>query len=329
MAPIIWQTLRALTPVEIAQRRDAQVADDLPPTVLNIASSERARIPILNETFFRHRDLVISKHNRFAPYPLHAHDFLELNYMLAGHAQEQVNGAPVSLGPGDLLLIDRGSRHAIDALGEGDLLINVLLHDPQLSIAHFDALLRQRNVRAAFERAQRTDAPPAGYVLYPAARTGELQATLQRLIEEYLQPRPLGETIMAAETTVLVAQLARGLADLPQPALTPAQTIAMTMLTAIQTDYAQVTLAQLADQLAYNRNYLSNLFRREVGQPFSQALTEERLLRARELIQTTRQPIRHVIAAVGLTNTSFFYSKYTACFGCTPAADREAGIPDL
>ncbi|WP_262315305.1 AraC family transcriptional regulator [Lacticaseibacillus parakribbianus] len=324
----VLHQLQALSPIEQQQRQSRQVADDIPPAALDLGLSETTNMPVLNDYFFRNRSIYVSKHNRFAAYPLHTHQFLELNYMLTGTAVEHVNGQRVVLQQGDLLLLDSGSRHAIEALGEGDLLINVLFRDQNISLDLLTRLQSQRSVLYDFLAKRVQPKQPRGFVRFAGTAQGEVQATLQRLITEYYQGRELADTILQAELTVLLAQLSR---NYPQPAakLTSGQALALRMLKAIHEDYAQVSLGGLATALNYNRNYLGNLFRREVGQTFSAALTQERLLRARDAIQTTEKPLRLIAQEVGLRNTSFFYTHYAAQFGHAPKVDRATGPSDL
>ncbi|WP_010012135.1 helix-turn-helix transcriptional regulator [Loigolactobacillus coryniformis] len=81
----------------------------------------------------------------------------------------------------------------------------------------------------------------------------------------------------------------------------------------------------LSNKYSYNKNYLSNLFHKVVGKTFSEALTEERLIHARESIQHTARPITVICHEVGFSNKSFFYHKYAEKFGCTPKEDRQLG----
>lgn len=65
----------------------------------------------------------------FADCPEHTHLFLEANYLLSGQATETVAGKDLALKAGDLLLLDVGTPHAIQALGKDDLLINLIFSE--------------------------------------------------------------------------------------------------------------------------------------------------------------------------------------------------------
>lgn len=103
--------------------------------------SRYAGLPRLtNDLFLANRSIYISKHNRYAPYPKHTHQFLELNYVLQGQCQQIINDTPYTFYEGDILLMDAGSAHAIEALGEDDLLINIVFKDTQISLKNLEEL---------------------------------------------------------------------------------------------------------------------------------------------------------------------------------------------
>jgi YesN/AraC family two-component response regulator len=167
------------------------------------------------------------------------------------------------------------------------------------------------------------------YLLFKnnGANNRDIRLTLDSLIEEYYRQREFADTIINAQLTVLIARLIRNY-QLPSAPVSPSQEIAIKILDDIRTHYRKLNLEELAQKYAYNKNYLSNLFRKEVGKPFSEVLTDERLLRAREMIQSTTKPIGDICHDVGIANKSFFYHKYADKFGHTPKEDRQNASPD-
>lgn len=95
---------------------------------------ENGSMELLNDYFFKNKDIYISKHNRFADYPYHTHQFLELNYMYSGSSEQVIEGNKETLHEGELLLLDSGCHHSIKATGEKDILINILFRDQQISL---------------------------------------------------------------------------------------------------------------------------------------------------------------------------------------------------
>ncbi|WP_125710607.1 AraC family transcriptional regulator [Lacticaseibacillus porcinae] len=319
----VLKSLQALTSVERQQQHSHMVADDIPPAAIDTLATSQTQMPVLNDYFFNNSSVSIRKHNRFADYPLHTHQFFEINYMLRGSADEVVDGQPLHLDQGDVLLLDIGSQHAIKALGADDLMINVLFRDRNLSLDLLTQLQAQKSVFYDF-LLNHADTTQQRHLLFQAKQTAqpEIQTILEALICEYYQQRDFADTIIQAQLTILIALLVRHYPTTAQQ-LSPSELLAMQMLDEIRSHYQKLTLNDLAAEFAYNKNYLSNLFTKVVGKPFSVALTEERLLRAHDLIQNTQTPITEICTAVGIRNKSFFYHKYAEKYGHAPRFDRQ------
>ena len=116
--------------IEKEQKKRHKFVPDLPEL-----EGEATRAPKIKEDlFFENKDIYISKHNRYAAYPEHSHQFLELNYIVKGECRQIINGVPYLLKEGDILLMDTGSAHSIEALGKDDLLLNILFNNKSISI---------------------------------------------------------------------------------------------------------------------------------------------------------------------------------------------------
>ena len=104
MNPRALHMLSQTNIVEEKQKIKRSFVEDMPSYVLQTGALSDDKIQILNNNLFKNRDVYISRHNRYAPYPAHSHTFFEMNYMLQGHATEIVNDQRIELQTGDLLL---------------------------------------------------------------------------------------------------------------------------------------------------------------------------------------------------------------------------------
>lgn len=88
-----------------------------------------------------------------------------------------------------------------------------------------------------------------------------------------------------------------------------------------------LNLNGLAEQLGVTPNYLSALFRREMGQTFSAYLENYRLEKAQNLLQDVRYKVYEVAAAVGYSDPRHFGKVFKARTGRTPLEyrNRELG----
>jgi YesN/AraC family two-component response regulator len=84
-----------------------------------------------------------------------------------------------------------------------------------------------------------------------------------------------------------------------------------------------LALATVADAVGYNPAYLTDLIRRETGQPLGRWIIELRLRRAQRLLLETTTPIHEIAAAVGYPDRSHFARTFRQHVGETPQLWRQ------
>lgn len=67
------------------------------------------------------------KNSRFNPVPEHIHPYIEINYVYSGQCPQVIDGKPVTLMKNQVLLIDTNCPHSIEALGEDDIMISIIV----------------------------------------------------------------------------------------------------------------------------------------------------------------------------------------------------------
>src|SRR5699024_11024000 len=242
--------LRQYELIEIKQKKANHHIDDLPNYAVNKKSHKDK---ILNDYFFRNRDVYISKHSRFADYPEHSHQFLEMNYMLSGTCDQIVNGEPVHLNQGDLLLIDVGCTHSIKRLGENDLLINLLFRDKNISINFLNDMSRTKSVlyeflinRAAGENNS------VKYLVFSKNIDNDINKTMEDIITEYYSKREFSNTIIKSYLSILLAKLVRHY-HIPTNSREPQQQKIIKILKDISENYQTLNLTKLSKKYEIGR----------------------------------------------------------------------------
>lgn len=86
----------------------------------------------------------------------------------------------------------------------------------------------------------------------------------------------------------------------------------------ISTHVDSVSLKQMAADLAYHPNYISNLIRQETGQSFSEIVTAHRMDRAASLLRGTDLSVEMIAGMLGYSNTSNFYKAFKKHFNTSP-----------
>jgi AraC family transcriptional regulator len=83
-----------------------------------------------------------------------------------------------------------------------------------------------------------------------------------------------------------------------------------------------LSLHTLASMLGMSPYYFERLFKQSVGQTPHQYILHCRIEQAKQLLQTTRQPIMEVACRVGCKNHSHFSKLFRQLTGISPKAYR-------
>ena len=300
------QLLFAKSEHELLQEKRGFVAD-----YLDIQSASNT--PKLSQQFFfQNKDIFMSKHSRYAPYPEHTHQFLEINYVYKGHCRQRINDQIFDLKEGDILLMDVESRHSIEALGDDDILINILFQNKDVSINWLKQLQGENSLLYQFLLSDSSQYfKRNNFLLLPTEENTPIRQILQEMMTEYFLPQEFSQQMLKHYLPLFFYHLARLLptvektVDLQLEESTYAQ-----VLKIIDREYATIGLAELAQRLNFNKNYLSNLIKTGSGQTFTQLVNQRKLMKAQLLLKTTQLPIQEIALSVGFSNKTYFYDKY-------------------
>ena len=95
------------------------------------------------------------------------------------------------------------------------------------------------------------------------------------------------------------------------------------LLSYIEKNYETCTLPEMGKAFGMHGNYLTALLKEKTGRSFVEHVQEQRLKKARMLLETTELPLSELIPLCGYNNMNFFYRKFREAEGCTPAQYRK------
>ena len=308
MNPKIIALLMHKNNLEKKQLQTHQFINDMPPS----AWDNQQKIPLLKEDYFLGKQAVyISKHNRFAPYPLHGQKFLEINYMFSGSCQQIVDEKKIELKAGDILLMNVGAQHSIAALGENDILINILFTNQNITFKLLHDIHKNNSLSYKFLADISLGHPLSqNYILFTKDNNSDIKTTMDQMIEEYFLKRHYSNSVVESYLNILLIKIIRHYPMPTKNLINSKQKIIFNILEDITQNYQTITLTYLSHKYGYNKNYLSNLIKKMTGKNFSSLKTQQRIIKANELLNSTTLPINTIMDTVGLTNKSFFYKKY-------------------
>jgi AraC-like DNA-binding protein len=319
--PIVKDYLETLNNTEIEQRQTGKFIFDYPHHAMH---ENVNNLTFYKKYFLKDNKIFVGKHNRFAAYPLHNHEFFEFNYMLKGSCKQVINNEVISLHTGDLMLLDTNCYHSIEPLSENDILINIIFPYESLETMWMNELSQKNNVLFNFLMSEMSFHSKGNYVLFDTKENTDAEFFLCQIINKYYTDNFFSTEILRFLIPVLFMELIGNTPyhfKHPQKNLSENHVVAKS-LNLISEHYFDLTLDKVSKVLCYNKNYLSNLITKKTGLTFTEHLNNRRLEKALFLIKSTSIPIREISEQIGIENKTYFYKIFKAKFGRTPSKYR-------
>jgi AraC-like DNA-binding protein/mannose-6-phosphate isomerase-like protein (cupin superfamily) len=295
--------------IEKQQLLSHEFVSDLP---MNSYENKDSDLVLLDNYFLKNDQIFISKHNRFAPYPSHKHRFLELNYVLSGTSHQIINGRKEVIRAGEILLLDKNTTHSLGDHGENDIVINIIFPNNHVDIDWLANMNQKDNVLFNFLIQKLTTQSKNEYIIFHSSENEHIQTILAQMIDYYFTGTTFSNNIISLYIPILFTELIGNTTyDFHhETQVSPHAEVMTQTLKIIDEQFTTITLETLAEIVGYNKNYLSNLVKKQTGFTFSQLVTQQRMKHAKFLIESTSLPINQIIERVGLANKSHFYTLF-------------------
>ena len=262
--------------------------------------------------------IALRRHTRFADFPAHGHNYVEMTYVCSGEVTHVIKHREVKMRAGDVLLLNRHTQHSVRKTEAEDVAINVMLatecfHSLASSLPMSSPLssFMAENIRSNGE---------AEYMLFSTEGVPPLENLFENLCYAMV-----GNDVTGIDTLKnTVGLILRYFAEVPECTITSArhrsdaELLQARIEDYLRTDFRTATLSELAAKLNLSVPYLSKRVRELCGMTFSRLLQEERFKEAIRLLEETDLPIGDIIIAVGYENTSFFHNQFRERYHCSP-----------
>ncbi len=90
--------------------------------------------------------------------------------------------------------------------------------------------------------------------------------------------------------------------------------------------FADISLEYIAQEVGMSPQYLSKIFKEEIGMNFIDYVTGKRIAYAKELLENKDKSIREIAVEVGYSDSSYFTRIFKKIVGLTPKEYREFGM---
>lgn len=269
------------------------------------------------------RLIAIRPHTRFAHFPEHSHNYVEMVYMCRGSTTQIANGKQIVLHEGELLFFGQGARQEILPAGENDIGVNFIIL-PQF----FDKVLEMLDegktpLRNFIVDSLGNSSGNTSCLCFQVADVLPIQNLIENLIWTLLRgASPNRRSICQTTMGLLFMQLLNYTDRLVSSSSEEAAIVKV--LRYIEENYPTGSLTEIADSLHYDLYWLSREIKRRTGKTFKELLQEKRMTQAAYFLKHTSLHVDEIGEAVGYSNLSYFHRIFQDKFGVTPKKYRDS-----
>lgn len=263
-------------------------------------------------------------HSRFASYPKHRHNFIEMVYMCRGKTTHIINGKqPIELHEGNILFINQHTYHSIEKTEFNDIALNLFMLPEILEEAANSVDKNNLVYKFLWSCLQNTDCSPP-VLLFNVKDVIPVQNLMENILWYIFSSLPNRSLMIKESFKTLILELQNRVENLLS--LVPEGYDHMTVLKVldyIKNNYAHGSLNEISISLNQPPYQLSRWIHEHTGQTFSDLIKNTRLDKAEELLKNTDMCIADIINEIGYNNITYFYKCFKERTGYTPKEFRD------
>lgn len=248
-------------------------------------------------------DIFVSKKYLTKDYPLHCHNHFEMEFILSGAAEENINGRSVGVKKGTLYVLKPSDYHAVKIISPLNLVT-----------VSFD----YRVFPKPFLQYFCTEASPFVF------QTKEEEFDTYKVLFELLYDEyKISEEITACALTVVFEKLKRLSAFKDDSELVKGEQI-LDAVSYVNLHFNEnPSLKSVADLVCYTPEYLSGLFKKATGKTFTQYLKTVKIENAKKLLTLEGLSVAEICFKCGFGSVSNFNRVFKTVTNTVPSEYRK------
>lgn len=264
----------------------------------------------MERRFFKDNYIYIEKQTRFTKIPLHSHSFIELIYIYQGKMQQTINGQPLTLKKGDVLLINQFAKHEIEPAGHDDIIINFIIKTE--FFGKLMSLFDEGNIISDFILTSVNGKKKyGGHIHFKVGDINTIQDVMHVIIGEIYSSNMLKEVRVNFLVGLLITELLSNVEKSDYHINgSYNESLAVVVLKYIDDNYKTASLKEISEKLKQPNYKISKLIKDFTGKNFSELLIDKRIEILIDLLQHTNHSIIDIINMTGYENASHCYKMF-------------------
>ena len=266
----------------------------------------------VSEFFAPHEHVILNRDDLYVPSEMHEHEFVEIEYVLAGVGTQLVNGKEYHIKRGDVISLEVGSNHSYHSKNKMEILNCII--DP----------LFFRKKKEEILNAQINVAPLLpDHMTLSSKHFVEIENLLFSMEQEFKQKQPCYLQMLDNYVSTLLIILFRNAQEQKTQCDDQLQT---QFIEYVKKNFTHCTLQNTALFFGYSTSHFSRLFKQVMGQNFSDYVSHRRLEEATELLGNTAFSIDTISHQLGYKDRTQFHKLFLKHMGMTPAQYRKQNL---
>jgi YesN/AraC family two-component response regulator len=264
----------------------------------------------------------IRPHTRFANFPKHTHNYIEMVYMCHGTTRHRINDQEILLKAGELLILGQQATQEILPAQVDDIAVNFIILP-----TFFDTALqmiddRENIIRDFLVDCLKGKSGCTSYLHFEVSEILPIQNLVENLIWTLANRQINKRSINQYTMGLLFLHLLNHTDRLRTDPLCDNQQVMLQILRYIEEHYRDGQLNFIANELHYDPSWHSREIKRKSGKTCTELMQVKRLNQALFLLKTTHMKISEISESVGYDNLSYFHRIFHRYFGTSPKKYR-------
>lgn len=266
----------------------------------------------------------IRPHTRFTHFPPHRHNYIEMLYVVHGQLTTIVNNTDrISMSAGDILFLNQHASHEILLAGRTDIAVNFIIL-PEF-FRYPVSMMDRENILMDFILSSLSDPEPVtNYIYIQAKEILPVENLIENMIWTLVDKTAASHTILQVSMGLIFLNLSRYAQLINQNTPDSSDTnLLFFILNYIEHHYRDGNMQSIAQSTGYPSYYISRLLKKNTGLNFKELLQKRKLQQAVYLLEHTILSVELIMERIGYENSSYFYRKFRAQYGCSPNEYRD------
>ncbi|MDO5517808.1 MAG: AraC family transcriptional regulator, partial [Clostridium sp.] len=288
--------------------------------------TDDSQFVIDSNKFLSHGDLInIRKHTRFIRFPIHKHNYIEVNYVYEGSLTEIIDGKEIKLKKGELIFLNQNMEHEIEATGENDICINFIIKpeffDYIFSLLENDNVISKFLISTLYTKCSSDNMGESLY--FKCADDKYIQEILEKITTEIYSDNMMSNVTIKLLVGLLLVELVKNQDNIEIFSVDNYEKkILLEVFKYIDEFYKEGSLFEIASKLNQPHYKLSKLIKKHTSMTFKELLQEKKLNKAIELLKIKELSVVAILEEIGYENPTYFYKIFKEKYGVTPKEYR-------